>query len=63
MKYKGLSLLDAAKESIDYLSEIDGEGGLVAVDANGNVTMPFNSEGMYRGSISTGGDLMTAIYK
>ena len=49
MKYKGLSLEDAANETIARLTEISGEGGLIAVDADGNVALPFNSEGMYRG--------------
>ena len=49
MKYKGLSLEDAAREAIERLTSIQGEGGLIAVDADGNVAMPFNSEGMYRG--------------
>ncbi len=49
MKYKGLSLELAAGEAIDHLTEIGGEGGLIAVDALGNVVLPFNSEGMYRG--------------
>jgi len=49
MKYKGLSLQDAAREAIERLTSIQGEGGLIAVDADGNVAMPFNSEGMYRG--------------
>lgn len=62
MKYKGLSLEKAAKESIDYLTTINGEGGLIAVDALGNVAMPFNSDGMYRGFIVD--DLpVTEIYK
>src|SRR5262249_21329824 len=47
MKYKGLGLIDAASETIKRLGEIGGEGGLIAVDAQGNVTLPFNSEGMY----------------
>lgn len=52
MKYKGLSLEEAARETIDRLTEINGEGGLIAVDTNGIVTLPFNSEGMYRGAIN-----------
>jgi beta-aspartyl-peptidase (threonine type) len=53
MKYKGLSLIDSAQESIDRLTEINGEGGLIAVDNQGNVTLPFNSEGMYRGYVNS----------
>lgn len=63
MKYKNLSLEDAAKESINYLTEIDGEGGLIAVDKFGNVTLPFNSEGMYRGWIDSNGEIFVEIYK
>jgi beta-aspartyl-peptidase (threonine type) len=62
MHYKGISLDVAAKESIDSLASIGGEGGLIAVDSGGNLTMPFNSEGMYRGSATPDG-IQTAIYK
>ncbi len=55
MKYKGVGLATAARETIDRLSEIGGEGGFIAVDAAGNVVMPFNCEGMYRGKIGTEG--------
>ncbi|MCF8448810.1 MAG: isoaspartyl peptidase/L-asparaginase [Taibaiella sp.] len=49
IEYKGLSLHDACKLVVyDKLVKIGGEGGLVAVDNQGNVSMPFNSEGMYR---------------
>jgi beta-aspartyl-peptidase (threonine type) len=51
MEYKGLSLEDAVNESImDRLTEIGGDGGLVAMDTNGNISMPFNCDGMYRAS-------------
>lgn len=49
MKYKGISLTEAAAETIQHLTTINGEGGLIAVDKQGNVTLPFNSDGMYRG--------------
>jgi Asparaginase len=50
MEYKGLSLAEACDVVVhDKLVKIGGEGGLVAVDAQGNITLPFNSEGMYRG--------------
>ena len=54
MKYKGLPLDAAAEETIAHLTSIGGEGGLIAVDTQGNVVLPFNSEGMYRGSIADG---------
>ncbi len=63
MKYKGLSLVDAASEAIEHLTEIHGEGGLIALDTCGNITLPFNSEGMYRGFISTDGEIRTDIFR
>ena len=63
MKYKGLSLEKAAIEAVNYLTEIGGEGGLIAVDALGNVTLPFNSEGMYRGFIGVSDEPVIDIYK
>ena len=62
MKYKGLSLEDAARETIDHLTTIKGEGGLIAVDTNGNVTLPFNSDGMYRAFVTPNGDMKVEIY-
>lgn len=64
MEYKGLSLKDASDEVVmKKLVKIGGEGGLVAIDRNGNISMPFNSEGMYRGYIKADGTLYTGIYK
>ncbi len=51
MEYRGLSLAEACRMVVhDKLAPLGGEGGLVAVDAAGNVALPFNSEGMYRAS-------------
>jgi beta-aspartyl-peptidase (threonine type) len=63
MKYQEIGLKDAARETIEYLTRIGGEGGLIAVDAQGNITMPFNSEGMYRGFVNSDGEFFTAIYR
>lgn len=62
MKYKGLSIEDAARETIDRLTLIGGDGGLIAVDSAGNVTLPFNSDGMYRGYVTTQDSLNIAIF-
>jgi len=62
MKYKGVTLSESAQETIDHMDSIKGEGGLIAVDRHGNVTLPFNSDGMYRGSIVKGGELEIHIY-
>lgn len=51
MEYREMSLEDAAAEVINKrMVEIGGDGGLIAVDAQGNIAMPFNTEGMYRAS-------------
>lgn len=63
MNYKGLSLEDAARETIDRLAEIGGDGGLIAVDAQGNITLPFNSEGMYRASRTSQAQAVIEIYR
>jgi L-asparaginase / beta-aspartyl-peptidase len=63
MKYKNLCVETAAAETIEYLRKIGGEGGLIAVDAQGNVALPFNSEGMYRGFVQSGKQAIIKIYK
>ena len=50
MKYKGVSLEDAATDLIKGdLARKGLRGGVIAVDRDGNVSMPFNTEGMVRG--------------
>nr|WP_136249515.1 isoaspartyl peptidase/L-asparaginase [Ningiella ruwaisensis] len=64
MKYQNISLQKAADTVInDVLVKAGGEGGVVAIDAMGNIAMPFNSEGMYRGSIDKQGKKTVLIYK
>jgi len=63
MKYKNLPLEEAAAEAILRLTEIGGEGGLIAVDAMGNIALPFNSEGMYRGFVTWNDAGRVEIYK
>jgi L-asparaginase / beta-aspartyl-peptidase len=64
MEYKKLPLKDAANEVVmKKLVKLGGEGGLIALDAKGNVAMPFNSEGMYRGYIREDGSIVVEIYK
>ena len=62
IRFGGHSLEAAAKGAIDHLTSIEGEGGLIAVDKDGNVTLPFNSEGMYRGFVDSSGNLTVRIY-
>lgn len=49
MEFAGKSVQEAGDEVINHrLLEIEGDGGLIAIDASGNIAMPFNTEGMYR---------------
>ena len=64
MAYKGLPLAEACRVVVhDKLAPVGGEGGLIAVDAAGNLALPFNSEGMYRASRNAAGEEQVAIYK
>lgn len=64
MEYKELTLEEAMKVVVhDKLIRIEGEGGMIGVDARGNVAMVFNSAGMYRGARSSSGLDMVGIYK
>ena len=62
MKYKNIGLAQAADETIAELTKIGGEGGLIAADSHGNLCLPFNSEGMYRGFITADGEIIIKIY-
>jgi L-asparaginase / beta-aspartyl-peptidase len=64
MEYKGLTVQQAADEVVmKKLVKTGGEGGVIALDRNGNFAMPFNSEGMYRGYIRANGVSEVLIYK
>jgi len=64
IEYRGVSLEEAAADVVmNKLPRIDGRGGLIAVDVHGNVALPFNTEGMYRGFARIGEATVTAIYR
>ncbi len=64
MEYKGLSLQEAMDIVVnDKLVKIEGEGGMIGVDAQGNAAMVFNSAGMYRGTKNRKGMNEVSIYK
>ena len=64
MEYKGKTLQEALDIVVhEKLKAIEGEGGIIGVDAQGNGYMTFNSEGMYRGIRSSKGVNEVAIYK
>lgn len=64
MEYKRLSLAQAAEEVIhNKLEEVDGRGGIIAVDKYGNVNLSFNTSGMFRAFATSGGEKGVGIFK
>jgi beta-aspartyl-peptidase (threonine type) len=64
MEYKGYSLHHAMEEVVmKKLLPMEGDGGMIGIDAQGNIAMLFNSSGMYRGAKSSNGRNEVAIYK
>jgi beta-aspartyl-peptidase (threonine type) len=64
MEYKGYSLKQACDYVVkDKLVKFGGEGGLIAIDALGNIELPFNSEGMYRAWSVVGETSNVKIYE
>lgn len=63
MEYKGLSVKEATETVLKKVAALGGDGGLIALDKNGNMAMPFNTAGMYRAAITADGKMEIAIYK
>ena len=64
MEFGKIKLKAAADEMImKRLPALGGDGGLIAVDKDGNIAMPFCTEGMYRGYLKQGGKKVVEIYK
>ncbi|HET7844459.1 MAG TPA: isoaspartyl peptidase/L-asparaginase, partial [Xanthomonadales bacterium] len=61
--YRGDALAKAADDVVlGVVPKLGGDGGVIALDRDGNVAMPFNTEGMYRGTIDAKGNVRIAIY-
>jgi len=64
MEYKNLSLKDAANLVVmEKLVKAGGEGGIISVSKKGEIAMPFNSNGMFRGAANSNGLFETKIFK
>lgn len=64
VRYTGQSLAESADLVVNrVLAEAGGDGGVIAVDRHGQVSMPFNTAGMYRAAIHADGQLEVSIYK
>ncbi len=63
MEYKGMSLKEAADEVVmKKVPKLGGNGGIIAIDRNGNVAWPFNTAGMFRGYYLQGGSPVIKMY-
>ena len=61
--YRNEALAKAAQEVVmDVIPKLGGDGGVIALDADGNIAMPFNTEGMYRGWVDKSGKIHIAIF-
>jgi len=64
MAYRGMTLEQAARTTVaDKLDATGGTGGLIAIDRDGNFTLPYNTVGMYRGFLMPGGEPYVAIWE
>lgn len=63
LTYGNVPLAEAASAVIAKIGTMGGNGGMIALDSSGNVAMPFNTAGMYRGAITESGEIEIAIYK
>ena len=62
MRWGGQSLLQASGDVVTELGCIGGSGGLIAVDRQSNISLPFNSPGMYRAWAGKNGEIQTRIF-
>jgi beta-aspartyl-peptidase (threonine type) len=62
IRYRGEAVADAAQAAIADLTEDQCGAGLIAVDFEGRVAMPHNTEGMYRGSVTAEGIASVGVY-
>ena len=63
MDYKGVTVTEAGNTVIQKVGRLGGDGGLIALDKKGNMTMSFNTEGMYRGCVTKEGKIEVYIYR
>lgn len=62
-EYQNKDVKTATQEVMLEIEKLGGDGGIIALDKNGNVAMTFNTEGMYRGTVTEDGKINIEIYK
>ena len=62
LEYKGLSVEEACRAEVQKLTDLGGTGGVIGLDAKGNIAMEFNTSGMFRAYIKSTGEKEIAIF-
>ena len=63
IEYRGITLSEAAQNTLRKVKDLGGSGGVIGIDKKGNIVMDFNTEGMYRGYRKSNGESKIKIYK
>ena len=63
MEYRGLSVAEAARTALAKVEKLGGAGGVIVIDRKGEMALPFNTSGMYRGQVDQSGKFVTDIYR
>ncbi|MFT4202475.1 MAG: isoaspartyl peptidase/L-asparaginase [Chitinophagaceae bacterium] len=63
MEFKGDNVRDAARTALERMAALGGDGGIIAIDKDGHIATPFNTDGMYRGAVTADGKFEIAIFK
>lgn len=63
VRYAGQSMAAACEAALAAVRELGGNGGLIAVDREGNLALPFNTQGMYRAWVDADGEPRVAIWE
>jgi len=58
-----MTLQGAAQTALNSVKQLGGTGGLIAIDRNGDIALPFNTNGMYRGYVDPNGKFVVEIYR
>lgn len=62
MDHCSMSLEEAARAVLSKITDLGGAGGLIAIDKEGNISLPFNTAGMYRGYVNSTGQTVIRVY-
>ncbi len=63
IELKNLSIKEAAKQVIEEIGKLGGDGGIIGLNKEGQIAMEFNTSGMYRGTVDKNGKISIQIYK